>query len=245
MKIITSILYLSFILSIMIFVSCGNNNQKDSSETQEFQSTIKAQDLVQVKIDSFKYEYTKQKFQLIIDSFPQLRGINGIIEHPDSAYFKYPVFVNEYTFGSEVGQDEFYLLYAYFLRQKNGDKYSKERDTLINIYRKLNEFYQELNRGGTYFGHMYERIVGYAEYDIYCLPQEKGNIPIGNFVKQKEKFIPSFDKAINNKIEESSYQGESINKVQLQEYVKDLNNMLTNEFYLSKADDFKKKHYNY
>lgn len=88
---------------------------------------------------------------------------------------------------------------------------------------------------------MQGRIVGHAEYDIYCLPQEKVNVSIDNFSKHKEIFISSLDK----KIEDSSYLGDDINKNQLLEYVKELNNMLTNEFYLSKAIDFKKKHYIY
>lgn len=225
------------IILVSLLFSCGRKETK--------QTDVKNNDSIQFQIDSFKFEYAKQEFQLIVDSFPQLKGINGIIEHPDSAYLKYPHFVNERTFGGEAGQDEFYLLYTYFLRKKNGDKYDEERDSLINIYRKLNEFYQELNRGGTYFGHMFGRIVGYAEYDIYYFPQEKKGISINNFVEQKKKFISSFDKDINKEIEESSYLGTDINKGKLQEYVKDLNNMLTNEFYLSKADDFKKKYYNY
>lgn len=227
--------YLSAILFLLIFsFSCGKRENK--------QISIQKNDSVQFEIDSFIFEYTKQEFQLIVDSFPQLSGINGIVEHPDSAYLKYPFFVDGYTFGSEAGQDEFYLLYAHFLRKKNGDKYDKKRDNLINIYRNINDIFGELNGGGTHFGHQYIRIVGYAEYDIYNISLEGENHNVKNFQKEKQDFLKRIENDIDKTVEELHNFDIGLNKADLLQYVKELNNMLTNEFYLSKAIDFKKKH---
>lgn len=232
---------------LIVFISSciGNKEKTGSAESEHTQPLITNNDSVKIIIDSFSLVYTKQEFQLITDSFPQLKGIDGIVEHPDSAYRKYPVYAGGYTFGSEAGQDEFYLLYAHFLRATNSNKNKEERGNLIKIYWALNEIYGELNRGGTYFGHVYYRIVGYVEYEIYCLSQDNEDNISSDFVKQKEKFISSIKKEIDKGIKELETYGTNIDKAQLQEYVKELNNMLTNEFYLSKAVNFKMKYYNF
>jgi hypothetical protein len=76
---------------------------------------------------------------------------------------------SRYTFGSEAGQDGYYLFYSYFLKIRNGEKkHSGMRDTLRKIFRTINGINDGLVSGGTYFGHMHKRIEGYIEYAVYC-----------------------------------------------------------------------------
>lgn len=45
------------------------------------------------------------------------------------------------TFSSEAGEDQFCLLYAYYLKQKNGEeKFTKEREILTNHIKQLMDF---------------------------------------------------------------------------------------------------------
>ena len=95
-------------------------------------------------------------------------------DNPDQAYFNAN---DQEEFGSEVGQDDYYVLYAYFLKQRNGVKeFVKQRQKLIDIYSNINSLFAYFEYGGTYFGHQSRRILGYAEYSIYLLPKTKDNI---------------------------------------------------------------------
>lgn len=72
-----------------------------------------------------------------------------------------------YSFGSEAGQDQYYMLYAYFGRKRDGiKKYAEIRAKMLEIFRLINALHAHLNNGGTYFGHQYKRIEGYAEYAV-------------------------------------------------------------------------------
>ncbi len=95
-------------------------------------------------------------------------------DNPDQAYFNAN---DQEEFGSEVGQDDYYALYAYFLKQRNGvNEFVKQRQRLIDIYSNINSLFAYFEYGGTYFGHQSRRILGYAEYSIYLLPKTKDNI---------------------------------------------------------------------
>lgn len=235
---------LSILIISTILFSCVRKDNKAESNNIE-QSFIGYNDSIYIRIDSFIRIFSKQEFKLITDSFPQLKGIYGLVEHPDSTYFKYPFFVDGYTFGSEAGQDDFYILYAYFLRERNDSKEIDKRDNLIKIYRNLNEIYGELNRGGTYFGHQYIRIVGYAEYDIYNSSLEGVNRNIKDFHKEKQDFLKSIEKDIDKTVEELHDFRTGLTSADLLQYVKQLNNLLSDEFYLSRAKEFKKTYYNF
>jgi len=106
-------------------------------------------------------------------------------DNPDQAYFNAN---DQEEFGSEVGQDDYYALYAYFLKQRNGvNEFVKQRQRLIDIYSNINSLFAYFEYGGTYFGHQSRRILGYAEYSIYLLPKTKDNISkTHDITKQKE-----------------------------------------------------------
>ncbi len=63
-------------------------------------------------------EFSKKEFNKIVDAHPEF--FHEIIQSPD-------IFYNTYGkgFGSEAGQDTYYILYAHFLKQRNiGEKKS-------------------------------------------------------------------------------------------------------------------------
>ena len=119
--------------------------------------------------------YSREEFNDIVDNFPEL--YEGHITDPDTTYARSALWVdrmdslgnvNRLSFGSEQGQDQYYMLYAYFLQHKNGiQKYAARRKKLLEIYYTLNNLFGQLQYGGTYFGHQYSRIKGYAEFSLY------------------------------------------------------------------------------
>ena len=125
--------------------------------------------------------YSKKEYNDIIANFPALYIENS--RGPDIAYNsgKKSAYVidssgnkDQISFGSECGQDNYFLLYAYFLKKKNGEaKYSIRRNNLIKIYNDINSIFDNLSYGGTYFGHQQRRIIGYAEYAINWYSERK------------------------------------------------------------------------
>ncbi|OJW58173.1 MAG: hypothetical protein BGO55_22965 [Sphingobacteriales bacterium 50-39] len=192
--------------------------------------------------------YSREEFNHIIVHFPML--YREFPSHPDEAYaaaLEYPD--TAYSFGSEVGQDNFYMLYAYFLSQKNkGPMLAGARDTLIRIFEAINHIYGQLNHGGTYFGHQYSRLIGNAEYEIYILSEEPGwfkkDYPI---VAQKAKFIDLIRQQITDEVSVDNYLlGPGEKQKARQEMQKDLDKMnalITNYFYLTKARSFLYENY--
>jgi hypothetical protein len=158
------------------------------------------------------------------------------------------------TFGSEVGRDNFCLLYAYYLKQKNGEqKYKLERKKLSQLYNAVNGLYQALNYGGTYFGHQYERLYADVEYSIYQLAVGKEYYEKKyNFQKQKDLYIKTLIQYVAD--EEShnvDYQEDlrsnkkRANKraKQLQEKINILQKLITNYFYLNQVQNFEITYY--
>jgi hypothetical protein len=117
--------------------------------------------------------YDKEDFAALKKS---ILGFNGFVVSPDILFSKEEVFkytdntgkLKTISFSCEVCQDDFFATYAYVLRSKNGIiKYKNERNKLIEMFRLINEIYDNLTGGGTYYGHQYRRILGYAEYSLY------------------------------------------------------------------------------
>ena len=116
--------------------------------------------------------YTKSDFNQIIDNHPEFFA--KYIRNPDDTYSNR---VDRNSFKSEVGQDEYYVLYAYFLKQRNGiGKYAEMRRKLIDIFHNINSLFQAFEHGGTYFGHQYYRVLGYAEYSVYMYNEYRNNL---------------------------------------------------------------------
>lgn len=189
--------------------------------------------------------FSKKEINEIISNHPEF--FDEFVRNPDLTYHKYGDAVD---FGSEVGQDAYYLLYAYFLKQKNGSKkYASQRMRLINIYSKINSLFQKLQYGGTYFGHQHIRILGYAEYAIYIMPKEGELIDKKyNINQQKALYIKSLRQLIRdeNQFDFDTPPKEKPERLkELDQIVDELDKLITNLFYLRRAQEFQYSNYEY
>jgi len=212
----------------------------DNSKYHTTKDTI----LITTEIDE-TLKYSKVDFNNIVDN--HLEFFEKYPNNPDQAYFNN----NEGFGGSEVGQDEYYIMYAYFLKQINGVKeFAKQRQKLIDIYSNINSLFGHFEYGGTYFGHQYRRILGYAEYSIYLLPKNKEDIEkTYDITKQKELYIKALRQLIND---ESKIDYETLGKEkkvertkELNKIVDDLEKLINDNFYLRRAQEFHYGHYEY
>ena len=142
-------------------------------------------------------------------------------------------------------------MYAYFLKQRNGVKeFVKQRQKLIDIYSNINSLFAYFEYGGTYFGHKSRRILGYAEYSIYLLPKTKDNITkTYDITKQKEFYIKSLRQLIidESKIDFNTLgQEKKIERTKiLNSIVDELEKLITDNFFLRRAQEFHYGHYEY
>lgn len=229
------------------------SNQRDKADQSE--STIQ-------KLDNSKYyttndtliiaadndnilKYSKDEFNQIVDDHPEL--FNSYPRDPDRLYYSLG---DKGEFTSEVGRDNYYVLYSYLLKQKNGiDNYAGPRKKLINIYSKINALFQNIERGGTYFGHQYARILAYAEYSVYLYSRYKNNISKRyDISKQKELYMQSMRQLIEDEIEidDQIVGDEKIGRSkELNILVDDLDKLISDNFYLRRAQAFHYRHYEY
>lgn len=259
-----------------LFLSCSNNFKKKDIASNNHQQTFNDTMIVSLpknKPARKKYHTTsdtviiytknndtlkfiKNDFNDIVDNFPELTGES--IHPPDYTFSKSAVWVDlvdssgnkkHLSFSSEVGKDEYYILYAYFLKNKNGiEKYSTRRNNVIKIYTDLNSIFGELNYGGTYFGHQYSRIEGYAEFSIYWFSRSEDffSRPC-DITKQKVLYIASLRQLIKDEVEIDNNvvrKSENIKRVkELFETIADLDKLITDNFYLRMAQSFQYDHY--
>jgi hypothetical protein len=194
--------------------------------------------------------YSKEEFNQIIDNHPEFFSVYqqfGYPQNPDQAYY-----CNQDVeeFGSEVGQDTYYELYAYFLKQKNGiQKYAQQRKRLIDIYSNINSLFGYFQYGGTYFGHQSRRILGYTEYSVYLLPKKKEDIEkTYDISKQKDLYIKSLRQLIDdeNAIDFNGLGNDKIHRNKdLNKIVDELDRLITENFYLRRAQEFQYEYYEY
>jgi hypothetical protein len=196
-------------------------------------------------------KYSRDEFNCIIDSFPELYTDNVV--DPDSTYNRSKIFVDwvdslgiEYqlSFGSEAGTDAYYMLYAWFLKNKNGiQQHAARRKTLLGICRSINALYGKINYGGTGFGHDYKRIEGYAEYDIYQYIHNKAlHDKPKDISQQKAQFLSGLKQIIRDEVNKDVYLITTKDKTsrthELNKEVIFLNKIITDHFYLEVARSF-------
>ena len=204
--------------------------------------------------DSLKF--SGKEFNDIVDNFPEL--YDDCVYHPDTIYKRNRICVdlkdslgnnNHLSFDSEVGQDEYYILYAFFLKHKNGiNKYAVRRKNLLLIYNTLNSLFGTLYYGGTYYGHQYSRIEGYAEFSVYWFShyEDYFDRPY-NISKQKQFYIGGLKQLIRD---EETIDYNTINRkdklareAELFQKVEQLDHLITDNFYLRMAQSFQSDHY--
>ena len=220
-------------------------NRSGSPDTTDYSRYYASSDTVLVAdLSDDTLKLAKQDLNNIVDSHPEFFQL--FIDDPDFEYMNN----HDRQFGSEVGQDEYYELYSFFLRQRNGmEKFEIQRKRLIDIYTHINSLYGQLQYGGTYFGHQSRRILGYAEYSIYLLPENGRNADkTYNIAKQKELYIKSLRQLIDDesKIDKEVLGDKKIKRVkELNTIVDELDDLITDLFYLRNAQQFNYKYYIY
>ena len=199
--------------------------------TTEFRDTIK---------------FGNEELTLILERHPEL--LSEIIQNPDQVYH---CSGESDEFNSEGGQDYYFMLYAYFLKIKNGDqKFAERRKKLIEIYSNINALFAYFEYGGTYFGHQGARILGYAEFSIYMYKQNEiyDISKTYDITKQKEFYIKSLRQLINDEssIDFNTTGQEKVERTKtLNKIVNDIDKAITDNYYLRRTQDFHYGHYEY
>jgi hypothetical protein len=189
--------------------------------------------------------FTKGKLRQILKHYPELN--RGALP-PDWAFAKAELEDREFgdQFRSELGQDNYYQLYAYFHKIRHDKKkYQVERETLTNLYNHINYIFHILTHGGTYFGHQDARIEGYVEYDLQSIDQYQKEFDIS---KQKELYINTLKQIINDEITVDADTPESEKpklKNELLKTVNEIDSLITNYFYLKITQRFQYMYYQY
>jgi hypothetical protein len=189
--------------------------------------------------------YSKSEFNSIIDNHPELYNDN--VQDPDPTYYCAD---NKSGFSSETGQDEHYMLYAYFLKQKNGiSKYADLRKRLIDIYSNINSLYQHFQHGGTYFGHQGSRILAYAEFSVYLYKYYEDRLSkTYDINKQTSLYIQFLRQLVDDEIQndgETSAKDKVKSKQELNAMVDNIDKEITDSFCLQRTQEFQYEHYQY
>ncbi|KAA2240721.1 hypothetical protein F0L74_31765 [Chitinophaga agrisoli] len=238
--------------SILLTSAChtppGNSQQQADDKTPAPDSSITIP-----FTDSDSITFSKENMQEVIAFYPELyeempdppditwaRSLHGA-ETPESGA--------SILFASLAGQDDYYILYGWFLQKHNtGQELKGKRDTLIGIFRNINFVFDYLNNGGTYFGHQFKRIVGYAEYGVYEYRTRnvwfKEPYDVG---PQKQCYLAALRQRIADDINagRDDYSPERLEerRQQISVFVAALDSLITDHFYLRQAQAFQYSHY--
>lgn len=263
-----------FIALFTICISCKKDNSVKEKKLQTEKKNNKElliQCLPQINDDA-KLEkqkiviYSEKDNEPLILSKNELNKIEKLfpifksdfITNPNDAYSasgEWKDYINQdgkkehYSFGSEAGEDNFCLVYTYYLKQKNGEKkFKTERQNLIELYRAINGLYDGLNYGGTFYSHQHKRLNAFAEYSIYLLTVNgKYFDKKYDFNKQKNLYIKSLIQYVADEESQNVYYQIDLNenKPRALERVKELKGkidilqkLITNYFYLNQVQDF-------
>lgn len=196
--------------------------------------------------------YTNYELKKILEYYPELNDTYP--DNPDEAYDKKALGkeINEndrengFSFNSEAGKDNYYMLYGYFLKSKNDNKkVDSLRQNLINALRDINLIHAYLLKGGSYFLHQHKRIVGYAEYGLFCYDNSDNDY---NSEPQKRLFISLLRQYVSDEVNNNNFDGLSpLDKKEtikdIEKIIDDLNNLITNKFLLKQVQQFEYKYY--
>ena len=234
------------------FDSVITKSFNNKSDTSIFYTTKNTVVLTAEDLDTLIY--SKQKFNAIVANFPELYFED--VQAPDITYATSGLNA-EYkdrdgkieliNFAGEAGQDEYYRLYAYFLKQHIPEKYNDRRQKLIAIYRAINSIFAELHVGGTYFGHQYIRILAYTEYSLdWYTKREDFFTKAYKIDKQKQIYISELKQLIKdeNAIDTTTFPEDKAERnKRITESVKELENLISDCFYLKRAQAFQYNYY--
>lgn len=157
---------------------------------------------------------------------------------------------HDVEFTSEAGQDNYCMLYSYFLMQVNGEqKYTTQRKRLFQLFSKINELFALIEQGGSYFGHQHKRLLAEVEYSIYLMPKDKSGLRKTYAInKQKQLYIQGLrqlvtDETANNGGIEPQRKLNQIKR--LNAIIDDINQLIADNFALRRAQHFQSNYYEY
>lgn len=172
----------------------------------------------------------------IISKHPEFLDIG--YSSPDILYN-----VNPIDFESEVGQDDYFLFYAYFLKEKHQTKKDNiNRKKFIEIYNSLNRIFSLIDNGGTGFAHLYMRLYGYAEFSLlnYNHNVQFNEVSV-NYSEQKKFFIESLKLIAFNRLEnEWNYTKKEKQQIknEIKQLITKINNQITDSYLLNETQKF-------
>lgn len=157
------IIFLFLITTSFIVNSFAQSNEKETDYYLEYYNDLTNQKSI--------LTYSFSKIKEIQESIPLLHIDSCIKYGPDSLYEiskrKFSEEMSIEGFGSEAGQDEFYLIMAAVMRKETDSKMKSLdslRTVLQSVLRKLNDIFRCAAKGGTAYYHLSERIYAYSEW---------------------------------------------------------------------------------
>ena len=251
------------IIVICILFSCTNIKKKELIEEKKSLRRYKIDTSLFTKQDNVYIEdnlsYSKEDFNNIVLHFPALYLER--VQSPDITYNLDSEWVDikengkekRIDFGGRCGQDNFYKLYAYFLQKKDTlEKFKIMRKNLKEIFQAISDFNGILHYGGTFYGHMDERISADVEYSIYSSNNDF-YLKKYDIKNQKKAFIKSLLTQMNDEINNdvnmlisgNKHKNIAKRKAELKKYIDKLDILITDYFYLKKAQEFNYSHYSW
>lgn len=247
------------LIVLLVFISCTEKIDKQisiSSDPKKEKEKKKEQSIHKkfyAKSDTVFIQegsgdtlvFTKEAFNQVIDKHSEFFRKYDVSD-PDKAYH------NERSegFTTEAGQDYYYLLYAHFLRERNGRGHETKRKKLREIFWNINALFQKAEYGGTFFGHQHQRIPAYAEYILHTEPEDEINFQkTYSVTEQKRLYLESLRQLIRDVI---SIDIELRNRQQkrersrfLNKNVQALDTLITDLYYLRKAQEYHYRFYSH
>ncbi|MDP3313718.1 hypothetical protein [Lutibacter sp.] len=250
---------LIYLLVLIVGLSCQDRTVKDKdseiilknlSEKESFSKndSIDSDDIILVINNLDTVWFYRTDLHFIEKEFPEITSQFQIL-HPDIAYSKSrndngSSQKNEYfkeNFSSLAGQDYYYRLYAYYLKNRNKSSvYQNESNTLNNLLILLNDFMSIKAGGGSYYAHRYARIPAYVEFEVYKLNSTSHFLTQLNMKKKKE-FIKMLK--IKEKInEEIAFELVGLTRQEIRDELANIiltiDKLIINDFYLNRCLNF-------
>lgn len=183
----------------------------------------------------------KDNFNDVVSKHPEF--FKEYPQDPDRTYTKN----TDEQFISEVGQDDYYLFYAYFLRNINemykiDDDFNYQRNKIMIIYTRLNRIFSLLDGGGPSYMHLYRRTFGEAEYAVYLYALTRKDFTVKYYItKQKDFFKQTLQQIVTDRLE-NTFDIHETEKPELKKelftLINEIDAQITNAFYLTQAQQF-------
>lgn len=200
--------------------------------------------------------YSKKRYDEILENFPGL--YSDIAVHPQLSYLKSGI-VRSYfddqgkyktiAFASWAGEDEYYILYSHFLKEKNGhSELDTMRKKLIQLYDNINDLHSMVNNGGEFYIHRRKKIPAFVEYSLsQHLSGANKYSKEYSIASQKDIFLKSLRQFV---VDEAGVNKELYNKEQTNKRMRELmtrvdqiGSLITDYFYLKQAQSFIQTNY--